>query len=232
MRKRLNRIVVRITQNNQSESTNCIAWYIVDNSPNVNLTIFSFKSGSLQKMFEWPSNCASDDRSQKLSWIFSGPHLWVLNFSSFLCVASLSPQWHSWGGSPGSWCSHCLGPGGQGSGLRCAPHVCSSFTLPGTLIFMHAWWIHLTLGPGPPPPQTLQNPLLWDEASMLRIKNWIMVLALSVTNDVMLGKSVPLYGPHLFKNNFEIQSLNHCKNVKLCWTQITGFSLDNICLPI
>ena len=42
-----------------------------------------------------------------------------------------------------------------------------------------------------------------------------MVLALSVTNDVILGKSVPLYGPHLLKNNFEIQSLNHCKNLKL-----------------
>ena len=59
-----------------------------------------------------------------------------------------------------------------------------------------------------------------------------MVLALSVTNDVILGKSVPLYGPHLLKNNFEIQSLNHCKNMKLRWTQITGFSPDNICLPI
>lgn len=113
MWKRLNRIVVRITQNSKSQSTNHVAWYIVDTHQMLT-SLFSFKSGSLEKMFEWAGNCASDDRGQKLSWIFSGPHLWMLNFSTFLCVTSLSPQWHSWEDSLGIWCSHCLGTGGSG----------------------------------------------------------------------------------------------------------------------
>ena len=44
MRQRLNRIVVRITQNNQSENTNCIAWYIGDTHQMLTSLYFPLKA--------------------------------------------------------------------------------------------------------------------------------------------------------------------------------------------
>lgn len=131
MWKRLNRIVVRITQNNKSESTNHVAWYIVDTHQMLTSLCFPLK-------VEVCKRCLSDRVTvlvmievKSFLGFFSGPHLWMLNFSNFLCVTSLSPQWHSWEDSLGIWCSHCLGTGGQDSGTHCAPHVCS---------FVHTPW--------------------------------------------------------------------------------------------
>lgn len=68
------------------------------------------------------------------------------------------------------------------------------------LKFNHcAQCIHLTLGPGLSPLQRPQKSLLWDEASTLRIKNWVVVLAVPITNDVTLEVTFSLWASSVKK---------------------------------
>lgn len=190
MRQRLNRIVVRITQNNQSENTNCIAWYIGDTHQMLTSLYFPLKAEVCKRclndlvtvlvmtevksflgffqahvfgcwisvvFFAWPP-CLPSDTVGEAPW---ASYALDAEFQSFVFCGLLVSLVTQLGRLPGQlvlslsrdWGVRILA-WGQDSGLRCAPHVCSSFTLPGTLIFMRPWWIHLTLGPGPPPPHT------------------------------------------------------------------------------